>query len=210
MITVAGVVFSITIVVLSLASSQFGPRLIRNFMNVRANKMVLGTYVATFIYGVLVLRTVNAAVEEIFVPNLSVTIAIVMSLLSLGVLIYFIHSVSESIQAQNIIARVRNDLDKTMDRVFPQKLDHEEDLPRRPIKRDYDIPTTCDREVCQVKSESSGYLQAVDERCPHADCNRRKPSHPSWIPSGQLYHPGQYPGDRLARRKGQMKSFQKK
>jgi uncharacterized membrane protein len=163
MITVAGVVFSITIVVLSLASSQFGPRLIRNFMNVRANKMVLGTYVATFIYSVLVLRTVNAAVEEIFVPNLSVTIAIVMSLLSLGVLIYFIHSVSESIQAQNIIARVRNDLDKTMDRIFPQKLDHEEDLPRRPIKRDYDIPTTCDREVCQVKSESSGYLQAVDE-----------------------------------------------
>jgi uncharacterized membrane protein len=124
---------------------------------------VLGTYVATFIYSVLVLRTVNAAVEEIFVPNLSVTIAIVMSLLSLGVLIYFIHSVSESIQAQNIIARVRNDLDKTMDRIFPQKLDHEEDLPRRPIKRDYDIPTTCDREVCQVKSESSGYLQAVDE-----------------------------------------------
>ena len=45
MITVAGVVFSITIVVLSLASSQFGPRLIRNFMNVRANQMVLGTFV---------------------------------------------------------------------------------------------------------------------------------------------------------------------
>jgi uncharacterized membrane protein len=59
MITVAGVVFSITIVVLSLASSQFGPRLIRNFMNVRANQMVLGTFVSTFIYGVLVLRTVK-------------------------------------------------------------------------------------------------------------------------------------------------------
>ena len=104
MITVAGVVFSITIVVLSLASSQFGPRLIRNFMNVRANKMVLGTYVATFIYGVLVLRTVNATVEEIFVPNLSVTIAIVMSLLSLGVLIYFnmIRQNSQSVAAVSI------------------------------------------------------------------------------------------------------------
>ena len=162
MITVAGVVFSITIVVLSLASSQFGPRLIRNFMNVRANQMVLGTFVATFIYGVLVLRTVNAAVEARFVPGLSVTMAIVMSLLSLGVLIYFIHSVSESIQAQNIIARVRGDLDKAVDRIFPDKLGQEEDFSHGPIKRDYDIPTTCDRDVCQVKAERSGYLQAVD------------------------------------------------
>jgi len=84
MISVAGVVFSITIVVLSLASSQFGPRLIRNFMNVRANQMVLGTFVATFTYSILVLRTVNASVEARFVPGLSITIAIVMSLFGLG------------------------------------------------------------------------------------------------------------------------------
>jgi uncharacterized membrane protein len=161
MITVAGVVFSITIVVLSLASSQFGPRLIRNFMNVRANQMVLGTFVATFIYGVLVLRTVNAILEARFVPGLSVTIAVVMSLLSLGVLIYFIHSVSESIQAQNIIARVCRDLDKALDRIFPEKMGRE-DLSNGPIKRDYVIPKACDRDVCQVTADSSGYLQALD------------------------------------------------
>ena len=162
MITVAGVVFSITIVVLTLASSQFGPRLIKNFMNVRANQMVLGTFVATFIYGVLVLRTVNAVPGKIFVPGLSVTMAIVMSLLSLGVLIFFIHSVSESIQAQNIIARVRRDLEKAVDRIFPEMIGQAEDLSHGPIKRDYDIPMTCDRDVCQVKALRSGYLQAVD------------------------------------------------
>ena len=162
MISVAGVVFSITIVVLSLASSQFGPRLIRNFMNVRANQMVLGTFVATFTYSILVLRTVNASVEVRFVPGISVTIAIVMSLFGLGVLIYFIHTVSESIQAQNIIVRVRRDLEKAVDRIFPEKLGQGEDLSHRPIKRDYDIPTACDREVCQVTAECSGYLQAVD------------------------------------------------
>ena len=162
MISVAGVVFSITIVVLTLASSQFGPRLIRNFMNVRANQMVLGTFVATFTYGILVLRTVNATVEARFVPGLSVTIAIGMSLLSLAVLIYFIHNVSESIQAQNIIARVRRDLDNAVDRIFPEKLGQGEELSPSPIQRDYDIPTTCDREVCQIKAERSGYLQAVD------------------------------------------------
>ena len=162
MITVAGVVFSITIVVLTLASSQFGPRLVKNFMNVRANQMVLGTFVATFIYGVLVLRTVNAVPGKIFVPGLSVTMAIVMSLLSLGVLIFFIHSVSESIQAQNIIARVRRDLEKAVDRIFPEMIGQAEDLSHGPIQRDYDIPMTCDRDVCQVKASSSGYLQAVD------------------------------------------------
>ena len=162
MITVAGVVFSITIVVLTLASSQFGPRLIRNFMHVRANQMVLGTFVATFIYGILVLRTVSAVAGKIFVPSLSVTVAILMSLLSLSVLIYFIHNVSESIQAQHIIARVRRDLDKAVDRIFPEKLGMQEDLSLDPIKRDYDIPTSCDREVCHVKAEQSGYLQAID------------------------------------------------
>ncbi|MEO7723956.1 MAG: DUF2254 family protein, partial [Chthoniobacterales bacterium] len=49
-ITVAGVVFSITIVTLSLASSQFGPRLLRNFMNDRATQFVLGVFVSTFLY----------------------------------------------------------------------------------------------------------------------------------------------------------------
>jgi uncharacterized membrane protein len=161
MITVAGVVFSITIVVLSLASSQFGPRLIKNFMNVRANKIVMGTFVSTFIYGILVLRSVDSGPEDKFVPSLSITIAIVMALLSLGVLIYFIHSVSESIRAENIIARVRNDLDRAVDRIFPEKLFQSEDLRHDSVKPDYHIPRTCDREVCQVRSQSSGYLQAV-------------------------------------------------
>ncbi len=162
MITVAGVVFSITIVVLTLASSQFGPRLVKNFMNVRANQMVLGAFVATFIYGILVLRTVNAVTDETFVPGLSVSTAIVMSLGSLGVLIFFIHSVSESIQAQHIIARVRHDLEKAVDRIFPEKLGKTEGPAHGPIERDYDIPTTCDRQACQVAAEQSGYLQSVD------------------------------------------------
>jgi small-conductance mechanosensitive channel len=162
MISVAGVVFSITIVVLSLASSQFGPRLIKNFMNVRANQMVLGTFVATFAYGVLVLRTVNATIDERFVPGISVSIAIVMSLFGLGVLIYFIHSVSESIQAQNIIARVRRDLNNAVDRIFPERLGRDDDLSLGPIQRDYNIPKTCDSEACQIKAERSGYLQAID------------------------------------------------
>ena len=162
MITVAGMVFSITIVVLSLASSQFGPRLIRNFMNVRANQLVMGTFVSTFLYCILVLRTVNASADARFVPGISVTMAIVMAITSLGVLIYFIHSVSESIQAQNIIARVCRDLDETVDRIFPDKIGQADVLVTVTNKTDYTIPKTCDREVCNIRAENSGYLQAVD------------------------------------------------
>lgn len=163
MMTVAGVVFSITIVVLSLASSQFGPRLIRNFMNVKANQMVLGTFVATYMYCILVIHTANATEGARFVPILSVTLGVVLSLVSLGVLIYFIHSVSESIQAENIISRVRHDLDKTVDRIFPDILDPTAGPIQTPIHREYDIPDTCDREVCHIEAARSGYLQAVDE-----------------------------------------------
>lgn len=162
MITVAGVVFSITIVVLSLASSQFGPRLIRNFMDVRANQIVLGIFVATFTYCVLVMRTVSSTVDTGFVPNLSVTIAIIISLLSLGVLIYFIHSISESIQAQNIIARVHSDLDDAVNRIFPEKIGNDKVPSSDPSLRKYNIPTKCDDEACHILARGSGYLQAID------------------------------------------------
>ena len=59
MITVAGLTFSITMLTLQLASSQFGPRLLRNFMSDRGNQLVLGTFIATFVYCLLVLRTVR-------------------------------------------------------------------------------------------------------------------------------------------------------
>jgi len=162
MITVAGVVFSITIVVLSQASSQFGPRLIRNFMNIRTNQMVLGTFVATYMYGILVLNTVKKTPETQFVPSISVAVTILLSLMSLGVMIYFIHNISETIQAQNIIARVHQDLEDVVIRTFPQPGEQSHLSTDEPLKREYDIPKTCSREVCQIKIQNSGYLQAVD------------------------------------------------
>lgn len=162
MITMASVVFSITIVVLTLASSQFGPRLIRNFMNQRANQLVLGLFVATFTYGVLVLRIVDANADTDHIPGFSVITAIVIAIVSLGVLIYFIHHVSESIQAQHIIARVCNDLDKTVDRIFPEKLSRENADEQNLNQREYSVSASCGPESCPVKTSSSGYLQAVD------------------------------------------------
>ena len=87
MITVAGVVFSITIVALSLASSQFGPRLLRSFMRDRGNQIVLGTFIATYFYCLLILRTIRSGDETVFVPHLSVLVGVLRAVLILGVLI---------------------------------------------------------------------------------------------------------------------------
>ncbi|MBC7706367.1 MAG: DUF2254 domain-containing protein, partial [Rhodoferax sp.] len=103
MIAIAGAVFSMTLVALSLASSQLGPRLLRNFMRDTVNQVVLGTFVATFVYCLLVLRTIRRADEVAFVPHLSVTIGVLLAIVSVGVLIYFIHHISVSIQADQVV-----------------------------------------------------------------------------------------------------------
>ncbi|NDP40395.1 MAG: DUF2254 domain-containing protein, partial [Rhodoferax sp.] len=122
MIAIAGTVFSMTLVALSLASSQLGPRLLRNFMRDTANQVVLGTFVATFVYCLLVLRTIRRADEVTFVPHLSVSIGVLLAMVSIGVLIYFIHHVSVSIQADEVVARVGRELEDGIDRLFPGHL----------------------------------------------------------------------------------------
>ncbi|MBW3591787.1 MAG: DUF2254 domain-containing protein [Actinobacteria bacterium] len=123
MITIAGVVFSLTLVALTLASSQFGPRLLRSFMADKANQVVLGTFIATFLYCLIVLRTVKSPGQgPEFIPQISVTTGVLLAVASLGVLIYFIHHVAMSIQADVIVGRVAADLDKRVNQLFPAQI----------------------------------------------------------------------------------------
>jgi uncharacterized membrane protein len=160
MITVAGVVFSVTIVALSLASSQFGPRLLRNFMRDTGNQIVLGTFIATFVYCLLVLRTVRGVATQEFVPSIAITGGVALALVSLGVLIYFIHHVSASIQVTHLITVVSRDLLAAIDRLFPETLGHgARDAPRPP-----NVPPFEDlgREAHPVRAAQGGYVQAID------------------------------------------------
>lgn len=156
MITVAGVTFSITIVALTLASQQFGPRLLRNFLRDRGNQIVLGTFVSTFLYCLMVLRTVRGGDDTAFVPNLSVTAGVLLAIFSLGVLIYFIHHVSVSIQASQIIANVTHDLEHAIDELFPEQVGAgERPPPPEPLPFDADASEP-------VPSRRAGYVQAID------------------------------------------------
>jgi uncharacterized membrane protein len=161
MITVAGVAFSITIVALTLASSQFGPRLLRNFMLDTGNQIVLGVFISTFVYCLLVLRSVNSIEEHFFVPRISVTFAMALALVSVGVLIYFIHHISTSIHADRVIAVVYRDLSEHIRRLFPEELKYE--IENGEDDRDVSQPAEARYpQVRSVAASQSGYLQSVD------------------------------------------------
>lgn len=153
MITIAGVSFSIVIVALSLASNNYGSRLLRNFMRDRGNQVVLGTFIATYIYCLLVLGAIRSIDDFEFVPYMSVTIGIGLALCSLGVLIYFIHHVSESIQAEHVVKVVAEELEASIERLFPESVGA-----NAPPQEEEPWP----EESWSLTSPTTGYLQAVD------------------------------------------------
>ena len=158
MITIAGVVFSLPLVALSLASSQYGSRLLRNFMRDTMTQLVLGTFVATFLYCLLVLRTIRRTEEGGFVPHLSVTLGVLFAIASLWVLIYFIHHVAVSIQADEIVARVSDDLNSGIDRLFPAR----GQAANAGGPEDAGVPANFSEGAAPIGAPGDGYLQIVD------------------------------------------------
>ncbi|MTJ10996.1 DUF2254 domain-containing protein [Anabaena sp. UHCC 0204] len=162
MMSVAATAFSITIVALQLAASNFGPRLLRNFMQDTGNQVVLGTFISTFIYCLLVLRTIRGEGDGYsqFVPQISVTIGILLAIISIGVLIYFIHHASTIIQASHVIQNVSTDLHSTIKRLFPEKIGHDEPEHKQGVA---EIPISFEQESVPIRANSTGYLQAIDD-----------------------------------------------
>lgn len=119
MMTVASLTFSLTISTLATASSQYTSRLIRNFMRDRLNQFVLGYFVGLFAYCLVVLRTIRADNEVAFVPSLAVMGGLLLALVSIAVLIFFIHHIAESIQVGMILRRVTGETVQAIDEMFP-------------------------------------------------------------------------------------------
>jgi uncharacterized membrane protein len=109
-ITVVGVVFSIVIVAMTLTSTQFGPRMLRNFIRDRGTQLTLGTFVATFIYAVLTLGSIGQGAHGEFVPHISITVTLGLMVADLAVLIYFLHHIAMQIQLPHVIASIAGDL----------------------------------------------------------------------------------------------------
>ncbi|WOD39528.1 DUF2254 domain-containing protein [Nodosilinea sp. E11] len=162
MVSVATTAFSITIVALQLASSQFGPRLLRNFMQDTGNQVVLGTFISTFVYSLMVLRTVNEVEGREFVPHVAVTCALGLAIASIGVLIYFLHHAASSIQVDHIITAVGHDLEEAIDRLFPTPFGQgQPDL--TPATAVVERLADFEHSAHRVKAKTSGYIQVIDE-----------------------------------------------
>ena len=160
LITVAGLTFSLTIVVLTLISSEFTPRALRGFLGDRLNQVVAGAFVGIFLYCLLVLRSVRGGGDgEAFVPALSVTVAIALGLLTLVLLLLFIHHMGQSIQASHIAARVGQQTLASIDRLYPERYGaspEEEDADE--IVRSW----LADGKPASVTPARAGYVLLVD------------------------------------------------
>lgn len=158
MITIATLTFSVTILVLSLAASQYTPRVIRTFMSSRATQTVLGVFVGIFTYCLVVLRSVHGAAEEdAFVPYLAVIVAILLALIGVGLLVFFIHHIATSIQASSIVSSVAGDTIRMIDQVYPDTLVRH---PEQDCSNEAEEPQS--GRWHPVASGETGYLQTVD------------------------------------------------
>lgn len=173
MIGVAGVTFSITIASVVYASSQYGPRLLTNFMRDKGNQVTLGTFIATFIYCVLVLRTIRNADEPIgtegtpgaevigaFVPHASILLALFFALASIGVFIYFIHHIPDSIHVSNVIAGIGRDLNTRIEQIFPEQMGD----PFEEVEDVAHLPDGFAADAEAIETLESGYIQNMDEK----------------------------------------------
>jgi uncharacterized membrane protein len=155
MIGVAGVVFSITIVALSIAATQFGPHLLRNFMAKRTTQVALGTFLATFVYPLLVLRTVQAGKDDDgFVPSFSVLGAVVLTLISIAILIHFLHHIAKSIQVTSVASDVVRELRTQLDQTFAAT----GSVPDQSREGDLDL-AGARRALC---ARRTGYVRLID------------------------------------------------
>jgi uncharacterized membrane protein len=158
MMGVAGTVFSITLVVLTLASSQLGSRLVRNFMYDKLNQVVLGTYVSSFVFCLIILSSLKENDSFNFVPAVSVLAALASAIAGIILLIVFIHHVSMSIQSDKVISDISEAMSKSIRKLFPEGIGHEEE------KQVPDINSLHPKYALklEVSCKRSGYLQSID------------------------------------------------
>jgi uncharacterized membrane protein len=158
MLTVAALIYSLTISALAQTSSQYTPRILRNFMGDRANQIILGYFVSVFAYCLIVLRTIRGGDEGAFVPSFSVLMGLLLALGGIAVLIWFIHHIASSLQAMTIVQRVAEETLAAVEQLFPESLgEAAEEHGRAEVGM---LPTAAAWQA--IPAEATGYLQGVE------------------------------------------------
>ncbi|MDE0844134.1 DUF2254 domain-containing protein [Psychrobacter pacificensis] len=154
---VAGTTFSITIAVLSMASSQFGPRLLRNFLTDTPNQFVLGAFIGTFSYSLLVLKSIHKYDVAFGVPQLAVTFGIIMAIICALLLVYFVQHMVHAIQASHVIQNASNDAINNIHSWYGGYCDIQQ---QRDVEQ-HDVEQFHQWQATPIYPPQSGYLQHI-------------------------------------------------
>lgn len=170
MISVAAVTFSITMVAVTSAAGQYGPRLIGNFMRDRGNQITLGMFTSTFIYCLLILRIVRTGSGDAgdivdFVPNVSLLVGIGLTLLSVAVMIFFIHHIPETLNVGNITGEVGRQLRSDLEALYPAGVGQSpKDADKNePHQKEPDTSELTSDTAIKIRAKAEGYIQAVND-----------------------------------------------
>ena len=151
--TVVSIVFAILLMTLTLASMQFSPRIIVSFSRDRVTQWTLGIFLGTFLYCMAALPAARA-VPHAFAPVATVLGAMALALVCVGLLLFFIHHISQAISVNHIVNRIAEETEAMIDELmpWPHLLDHLKDAePLRPNPSEV-----------AVLSHDSGYIRFVD------------------------------------------------
>ncbi len=158
-ITVAGIAFSVSILTIQLASSQYSPRIVSNLFRDPFNKRVIGLVVGTFAYCLVVLRSVRSPIEQQgqpVIPNVSVGVGVVLGIVAILAVIAFINHNAHSMDISEILAAVSGNAVRAVD-------DHwsAEPLEPSPTQRPDDVPRS---EGAVVRFDRDGWIQLFDHQ----------------------------------------------
>jgi uncharacterized membrane protein len=156
MLSFTGLVFTVTMLVLQLASSQLSPRVMRTFLRDRLNQVVLGLFVATFVYSLLVLREVRSpSAGQAFVPAIAVTVAYALLIASVASFILYIHHMAQAIRAATVLRSVADETRSAIERLYPAGIAAEPEPPAP------ELPSGPAAEVALLQ-RSPGVITSVD------------------------------------------------
>ncbi len=190
MIGVASTVFSITIVAVSYASGTYGPRLLTNFLEDRGNQLSLATFIGSFVYALIVLRSVRAESETPspgssgeavgnlpgFAPQLSLLVAYILMGICVGVLVYFLNHVPTSIRINSVLQGIGKRLLKLIENTYPNEESYAD--MRAPVGGE------------PLLAQATGYVQLIDFVNLAASARKHGAIVTLRVRTGDFVHPG--------------------
>lgn len=162
--TVLALIFSVALLVLSMAASQFGPRILQRFLRDGITQMTIGFFLASFVHCLLTtIVTRDDTLGGRFVPQLTVMCSIVLVIASFVFLVLFSHRVSVSIQTQNVVANIVADLNEAQADLAASRIRLRKLVPpAKALARRASLMEQCAAEGAVVTSGKTGFVERVD------------------------------------------------